>query len=173
MQFKYKLWIAFLTVLVVVLSAALITHLVLSNKNQNLDKGNFVSPPQMGRGMLVRQLNFDNQQEQKFDSLRQIFFKNTLSLRDSLNSINSQIANALSESQPNREKINLMVEQACRLESRYKKLLVLHVLELQQICNPEQRKVLNTLYPQLIGSSQERGRGMMHRNRWGRQQRFQ
>lgn len=48
MQFKYKLWIAFLTVLVVVLSAALITHLVLSNKNQNLDKGNFVSPLKWG-----------------------------------------------------------------------------------------------------------------------------
>ncbi|MDK2908663.1 MAG: Heavy-metal resistance [Bacteroidales bacterium] len=173
MQFKYKLWIALLTVLVVVLSAALITHLVLSNKDQKMDQGNLVSSNQMGRGMLVRQLNFDNQQEQKFDSLRQNFFKNTLSLRDSLNSINSQIANALSESRPNREEINLLVEQACRLENRYKKLLVLHVLELQQICNPEQREVLNTLYPQLIGSSQERGRGMRHRNRWGWQQRFQ
>lgn len=173
MQFKYKLWIASLTVLIVVLSTALITHMVLSNKGQKKDMVNFTSTTQMGRGMLVNQLNFDNQQEQKFDSLRQNFFKNTLSLRDSLDFINGQIAHALSENQPNREEINLLVEQVCRLENRYKKLLILHILELQQICTPEQRRALNMLYPQFIGPSQERGRGMMHRYRWGRQHQFQ
>ena len=169
MHLKYKILIAVLAALVVILGAALITHLVLSGKEQNMPTIKPVSSGGMGRGMLMRELNLDADQVRRFDSLREKFFENTLSLRDSLDIINGKIATALGASQPNRQEILSWVQKESSLENRYKKMLVMHVIELQQICRSDQRKALSKIYPQLMGLGQERGRGMMHRHRWGRQ----
>ena len=169
MHLKYKILIAVLAALVVILGAALITHLVLSGKEQNMLTIKPVSSGGMGRGMLMRELNLDAEQVRRFDSLREKFFESTSSLRDSLDIINGKIAAALGASQPNRQEILSWVQQESYLENRYKKMLVMHVLDLQQICTPEQREALSRFYPQLMGSGQGMGRGMMHRHRWGRQ----
>ncbi len=173
MHLKYKILIAVLAAMVVMLGAALITHIVLLGKEQNMPTIKPVSPNGMGRGMLVRELNLDEDQVRRFDSLRKKFFENTSSLRDSLDIINGKIAAALGASQPNRQEILSWVQKESSLQNRYKKMLVMHVIDLQQICRPDQRKALSEIYPKLMGLGQERGRGMMHRHRWGRQQRPQ
>ncbi len=172
MHLKYKILIIILAALGVILGSALITHIVLSEKQQRQVAPNNNTPPAMGRGMLIGQLNFNDEQIRIYDSLRNRFFECTLTLRDSIELINRKIANALISSHPNRQEVLLWVQEANRLENRYKRILIIHILDLHQICNREQRVILGQIYPQLMGRGQGKGRGMMYRHRWGRQQQF-
>lgn len=169
MNLKYKITIGVLAALVVILGAALATHIVFTDRQQKVEISSSPVPAGMGRGMIIRELGMNAEQVQKFDSLRRNFFGSTSNLRDSISSLNGQIASLLSSPQPNRQEVMSLVQQAGNLENRYKQLLVRHVLDLHQICTPQQREMLGQIYPQLLNPGQGGGRGMMHRHRWGRQ----
>lgn len=170
MNLKYKITIGVLAALVVILGVALATHIIFTDRQQKAGLSTSPVPAGMGRGMIIRELGMSEAQVQQFDSLRRSFFEKTSVLRDSISSLNGQIANLLSSPQPNRQEVISLVHRAGNLENRYKQLLVHHVLDLHQICTPQQREMLGKIYLQLINPGQGGGRGMMHRHRWGRQQ---
>ncbi|MGC8865032.1 MAG: Spy/CpxP family protein refolding chaperone [Bacteroidales bacterium] len=173
MGLKYKIIMGVLAALVIILGAALVTHIVFTDRQQKAVISSNSVPAGMGRGMIIRELGMSGEQIQKYDSLRISFFENTSSLRDSISALNSQIAGLLSSSRPNQQEVLALVKQVGNRENRYKQLLVKHIFDLHQICTPEQREKLGKIYPQLINPGQGMGRGMMYRHRWGRQQRAQ
>lgn len=173
MNLRYKITIGILAALVIILGAALVTHIVFTDRQQKAEMSSTPAPAGMGRGMIIRELGMSEEQVKKYDSLRSSFFENTNSLRDSIGSLNNQIASLLDSAQPNRQEVLELVRKAGNLENQYKQLLIQHLLDLHQICTPQQREMLSKIYPQLLSPRQGMGRGMMHRHRWGRQQQAQ
>lgn len=97
-----------------------------------------------------RELGLSPEQTTQFRNLRREFFNNTEKYRRKLGSINQEMLNEMSAENPDRKKLNTLVEEAGKYHQLIKHETVEHFMDLREVCTPEQQQKLSYIYQGML-----------------------
>ncbi|MFH1119601.1 MAG: hypothetical protein V1775_07235 [Bacteroidota bacterium] len=170
------LWFVFIALTIVNLAAAATViyhirkyHLVSEDvrANAELTGDSIPSPP--GPGFLMKELGFDEDQQNAFHESRVAFRDKVLPLLRGVRELNNELADEFIKDKPDTLKMQAISRKIGDIQVRLKLLTIGHMHEVKSIANPEQQEKLGMFYRDLLSrDGRPPGQGKQHRYRHGR-----
>ncbi len=163
-------------ILTIINLAAVTTVMVNYRKYHNHDSER---PFQMERGddsmvnapgpaYLIRELGFNDEQQQAFRESRRKFRDEAMPLFNEIRQLNADLIDEIVKDKPDTLKLDSLSKNIGRINARVKQLSIRHLLEVKSTATPEQKEKLVFFYRELLShDSGPMGKGMQHRYRHG------
>lgn len=152
------LWIVI--VFLAVLNIATIDTIILNNRQVKAKDENIVFEPdtQPVNGMYFRKtLGFDNHQMEVFKESIRIFQQNANQIIGSINRSKDDLFTELQLEQPDTARLQEISKEIGMLHAELKEATVTFYLELNSVCNPEQKNKLKTVFVPLFRETSLQG----------------
>ena len=167
------LWI--IIIFLAVLNMATIGTIIYNNRQVKAEDENIVFEPdaQPVNGMYFKQtLGFDNHQMEVFRQSSRTFRQNANQIIGSINRSKEELFIELQTEQPDTARLQEISKEIGLLHAELKEVTVTFYLELNSVCNPEQKNKLKAVFVPLFretplqgGHGGNNGRGHGRRNR--------
>lgn len=142
---KVSAWIiATLIVLNLITIGFLVMHInAISNRPAGIPKH---GKPHAGfNEFIINKLNFDDQQSQMFDLVREEHIVERQLLTKQIHLLKRQVFEMTFEQSPDSVALDSLLGELSLATLEFEKMNISHLFEIQKICNPEQRETLKHL----------------------------
>lgn len=150
-KMKFAIWIVIILTVTNLATIGTIVYHTYKWKSNHLTGGKQTNHGRSGKFFLQKELNLNPQQEVKYKEYRVNFFSESKEIFGQLELKRTAMIAEMARVLPDTVKLYKYSDEIGALHASLKRLQIKHLLELKNICTPEQNVKLDSLYQRLIG----------------------
>jgi hypothetical protein len=152
MKIKKERFYLIIIIALVLLNVSVLAYVLIQNNKQAMEKQPFPPPPMHEKGpmqvlhFLESELDLDEDQLDKFESLRHDHFENTKPIVEEIRTLKNEFFNLIFQENKPIEKITKLSDQIAKLQFELEMLTWNHLYELKSLCNEKQQEIFEELF---------------------------